>query len=101
MYCTQCGTALSQPSNFCTRCGSRVATEIVVDNTKSTGSKLWQRLKQAVVMQLQIEAAKAVIQQQQQPRSSDNFWGSSTARGNDNGQSGYVDVGGTIVGYDR
>jgi hypothetical protein len=99
MYCTQCGSALAQPANFCTRCGSQVARQTVVDASMSTGSKFWQRLKQAVVMQLQVEAAKAVIQQQQ--HSGDNFWSSATARGNDNGTSGYVDVGGTIVGYDR
>jgi hypothetical protein len=39
-----------------------VAGQIFVDTTKSTGSKFWQRLKQAVVMQLQVEAAKAVIE---------------------------------------
>jgi len=33
--------------------------------------------------------------------SGDNFWCSATACGNDNGKSGYVDVGGTIVGYDH
>jgi hypothetical protein len=36
-----------------------------------------------------------------QGQGGDNFWSSTTASGNDNGQSGYVDVGGTIVGYDR
>jgi len=99
MYCTKCGNVLLPASNFCTRCGAKVSAEVVVDTCESTGSKLWKRFKQAVVMQLQIEAAKAVVQHQQQ--GGDNFWGSATARGNDNGQSGYVDVGGTIVGYDR
>jgi hypothetical protein len=99
MYCTKCGSALARPANFCTHCGSQVAKQIAVDATGSAGSKFWQLLKQAVVMQLQVDAAKAVIQQQQ--RSGDNFWSSATARGNDNGTSGYVDAGGTIVGYDR
>jgi len=31
----------------------------------------------------------------------DNFWCSTTACGNDNGSSGYVDVDGVIVGYDH
>ena len=99
MYCTRCGSVLLPSSNFCTKCGAKVATAQVVDTTKTSGSSFWNRLKQAVVMQLQVEAVKAVAQQQQ--RAGDNFWSGATARGNDNGQSGYVDVGGTIVGYDR
>src|SRR5579872_13948 len=43
----------------------------------------------------------AALQAQRSGRGGDNFWSSTTARGNDNGQSGYVDVGGAIVGYDR
>jgi hypothetical protein len=43
----------------------------------------------------------AALQRQRSGRGGDNFWCSVTACGNDNGQSGYVDVGGTIVGYDR
>lgn len=43
----------------------------------------------------------AMLQAKQSRGSGDNFWCSATACGNDNGQSGYVDVGGTIVGYDH
>jgi hypothetical protein len=43
----------------------------------------------------------AALQAQNSGRSGDNFWSSATACGNDNGSSGYVDVGGTIVGYDH
>ena len=43
----------------------------------------------------------AALQAQRSGRGGDNFWCSVTACGNDNGQSGYVDVGGTIVGYDH
>ncbi|HYB66212.1 MAG TPA: hypothetical protein VEC59_13280 [Steroidobacteraceae bacterium] len=43
----------------------------------------------------------AALRSQQSGRGGDNFWCSTTACGNDNGQSGYVDVGGTIVGYDH
>jgi hypothetical protein len=48
-------------------------------------------------MQMQQQAMANSMQE----RSVDNFWSSLTASGNDNGSSGYVDVGGTIVGYDR
>jgi hypothetical protein len=41
-----------------------------------------------------------VLRAQQSTRHGDNFWCSATACGNDNGSSGYVDVGGKIVGYD-
>ena len=41
------------------------------------------------------------MQTQRSGRGGDNFWYSSTAGGNDNGQSGYVDVNGTIAGFDR
>lgn len=98
MYCTKCGTVLVEPGNFCTRCGTRAATAIVATPTQTLGSKLWTRFTQAVVLQLQLEAMKAVVNPH---RAGDNFWSSSTACGNDNGQSGYVSVGGTIVGYDR
>jgi len=43
----------------------------------------------------------AMVRAQQSTRRGDNFWCSTTACGNDNGQSGYVDVGGKIAGYDR
>jgi len=43
----------------------------------------------------------AILRAKQNTRAGDNFWCSVTACGNDNGQSGYVDVGGTIVGYDH
>lgn len=44
----------------------------------------------------------AALQAQHSGNSGDNFWSSATAAGNDNGSSGYVNVGGgTIVGYDR
>jgi len=43
----------------------------------------------------------AALQAQRNGRSGDNFWCSATACGNDDGNSGYVDVGGTIVGYDH
>jgi hypothetical protein len=43
----------------------------------------------------------AALQAQRSARTGDNFCCSVTACGNDNGQSGYVDVGGTIVGYDQ
>jgi hypothetical protein len=41
------------------------------------------------------------LRSQRSGRGGDNFWCSVTACGNDNGKSGYVDVGGTIVGYDH
>jgi len=43
----------------------------------------------------------ALMRAQQSTRRGDNFWCSVTACGNDNGSSGYVDVGGKIVGYDH
>jgi len=43
----------------------------------------------------------AILRTRQNTRSGDNFWCGVTACGNDNGHSGYVDVGGTIVGYDH
>lgn len=43
----------------------------------------------------------AALQAQQSATRGDNFWSTHFACGNDNGQSGYVDVGGTVVGYDR
>jgi hypothetical protein len=43
----------------------------------------------------------AALQAQNSGRSGDNFWSSATAAGNDDGTSGYVNVGGTIVGYDH
>ena len=52
---------------------------------------------QAVGLTLHQQAIANAMRQRQ---SCDNFWKSATACGNDNGQSGYVDVGGTIVGYD-
>jgi hypothetical protein len=59
--------------------------------------KFWKRLGQAVILQLQQQAVANAMRSQ----SGDNLWTSTTASGNDNGQSGYVDVGGDIVGYDR
>jgi hypothetical protein len=43
----------------------------------------------------------ALVRARQNTRGGDNFWCSATACGNDDGRSGYVDVGGTIVGYDH
>jgi len=97
MYCTKCGNELLPQANFCTRRGTQASVPPVVQAPEST-SKFWKRFAQAVVMQMQ---QQAIANAMQQPRSGDNFWGSATARGNDNGQSGFVDVGGTIVGYDR
>jgi uncharacterized membrane protein YvbJ len=104
MYCTNCGNALQEQSNFCSQCGAKVAAgsppaaaNAIAQKQETTAQKFWKRLGQAVVLQLQQQAIANAAQQQ----SGDNFWSSATARGNDNGQSGYVDVGGTIVGYDR
>jgi hypothetical protein len=66
---------------------------------ETLGKKLWRRLKYAIVWQLQKQAiANANAGRQHQ---GDNFWSSTTACGNDNGQSGYVSVDGVTVGYDR
>jgi hypothetical protein len=43
----------------------------------------------------------AAIQAQRSGQGGDNFWCSATACGNDDGKSGYVDVGGSIVDYDH
>jgi hypothetical protein len=43
----------------------------------------------------------ALLRARQNRRGGDNFWCGVTACGNDNGQSGYVDVNGTIVPYDH
>ena len=43
----------------------------------------------------------AALRAQRSGGGGDNFWCSATACGNDNSQSGYVDVGGKIVGYDH
>ena len=106
MHCTNCGNELLPQANFCTRCGSRVAVttatppapaaQTAAAAAATLGSLFWQRLKQSVVLQLQQQAMANAMRQ-----SGDNFWSSATARGNDNGSSGYVDVGGYIVGYDR
>jgi len=74
------------------------AGQSVVQQPESLKSKLWKRLKWAVLWQLQQQAmAQAAARRQ----GGDNFWSSATACGNDNGQSGYVSVDGTTVGYDR
>lgn len=44
---------------------------------------------------------RAALQSRRNGQKGDNFWCSATACGNDDGKSGYVDVGGTIVGYDH
>ncbi len=97
MYCTKCGIELLPQANFCTRCGTKAAIPPHTQK-ETTANKFWRRFAQAVVMQLQQQAVANAMQQR---CSGDNFWSSTTASGNDNGQSGYVDVGGTIVGYDR
>jgi predicted amidophosphoribosyltransferase len=97
MNCTDCGNSLQDGDNFCRRCGSEVAP-IVVAQQETKSRKFWKRLGQAVVWQLQ---QQAIANAQRQQQSGDNPWSSATASGNDNGQSGYVDVGGSIVGYDR
>jgi hypothetical protein len=43
----------------------------------------------------------AAMQAQRNGKKGDDFWCSTTACGNDDGKSGYVDVDGTIVGYDH
>lgn len=45
----------------------------------------------------------AALQSQNSARAGggDNFWSSRTAAGNDDGQSGYINVDGTIIGYDH
>jgi predicted amidophosphoribosyltransferase len=105
MYCTNCGNQLQEQSNFCSRCGAKVAAgsppaaaPAVAQNEETTAQKFWKRLGQATLLYLQQQAVANAIRQRQ---SGDNFWSSATASGNDNGQSGYVDVGGTIVGYDH
>jgi predicted amidophosphoribosyltransferase len=94
MYCTNCGNALQQQSNFCSRCG---ATAVALKR-ETAAQKFWKRLGQAVALQLQQQAIANAMRQQQ---SGGNFWSSATASGNDNGQSGYVSVDGITVGYDR
>jgi len=64
---------------------------------ETLGRRFWKRLGQAVILQLQQQGVANAMRLQ----SGDSFWSSPTASGNDNGQSGYVDVGGDIVGYDR
>jgi zinc-ribbon domain len=105
MYCTNCGNQLQDQSNFCSRCGAKVAAGSPPAAASGASQKpetpaqtFWNRLGQAVVLTLQQQAAANAMRQQQ---SGGNFWSSATASGNDNGQSGYVDVGGTIIGYDR
>ncbi|HXY23832.1 MAG TPA: zinc ribbon domain-containing protein [Candidatus Acidoferrum sp.] len=105
MYCTNCGNQLQEQSNFCSRCGAKVAAGSlpaaagpIIQNQETTAQKFWKRLGQATLLYLQQQAVMNAMRQQQ---SGDNFWSSVTACGNDNVQSGYVDVGGTIVGYDR
>ena len=104
MYCTKCGNELLPNANFCTRCGAQaiktaanpVLPTVAVATGATLGSILLQRLKQAVIWQLQ----QQVMANATRP-CGNNFWSSTTASGNDNGSSGYVDVGGYIVGYDR
>src|SRR5215469_17205475 len=104
MYCTKCGNELLPNANFCTRCGAQaiktganpVLPTLAAATGATLGSILLQRLKQAVIWQLQQQAMSNATRP-----SGNNFWSSATARGNDNGSSGYVDVGGYIVGYDR
>jgi zinc-ribbon domain len=109
MYCINCGNALEQRDNFCQQCGTQVAAVPATAPPPLPGpagaaadkpatQKFWARLGRAVLWELQRQAIADSIRQQQ---SGDNFWYGATARGNDNGQSGYVDVGGTIVGYDK
>jgi hypothetical protein len=43
----------------------------------------------------------ALLRAKQNRKGGDNFWCSATACGNDDGHSGYVNVDGTIVGYDH
>ena len=43
----------------------------------------------------------AALRAQRSGKRGDNFWCSRTACGNDDGKTGYVDVGGTIVTYDH
>jgi hypothetical protein len=106
MFCTSCGNGIQSGNNFCSRCGAKVNAQQLtifpaqpaVQQPESLKSKFWRRLKQAVIMQLQQQAmANAAAA----PQGGDNFWSSATARGNDNGQSGYVSVDGITVGYDR
>ena len=97
MYCTQCGNQLVDEDNFCRQCGAKIVRNAITLKEETPAQKFWKRLGQAVVWQLQQQAVANTMQQQR----GDNFWSSATASGNDNGQSGYVDVGGTIVGYDR
>jgi len=105
MYCTNCGNQLVDGDNFCRRCGVKVgaapplaASSTAAQQQETAAQKFWKRLGYAIVLQMQQQAIANALRQQQ---GGDNFWSSATASGNDNGQSGYVDVGGTIVGYDR
>ncbi len=106
MFCTNCGNTLQDNSNFCSRCGAKVANGsspaamavAVAPKPETPAQKFWKRLGQAVVPQLQQQAIADAMRQQ---KSGGNFWCSATASRYDNGQSGYADVGGTIVGYDR
>lgn len=106
MFCTSCGNGIQPGNNFCSRCGAKVNAEqlsmfpaqAAVQQPESLKSKLWNRLKRAVLWQLQLQAmANAAAAR----KGGDNFWSSSTACGNDNGQSGYVSVDGITIGYDR
>lgn len=106
MFCTTCGSVLQSDGNFCSQCGTKINVQQLtmfpaqptIQQPESLKSKFWRRLKQAVVWQLQQQAmANAAATRQR----GDNFWSSSTACGNDNGQSGYVAVDGITVGYDR
>lgn len=105
MFCTNCGNQLVEQDNFCRRCGAKVAAGSipaaagsVAQPQETAAQKFWKRLGYAIALQMQQQAIANALRQRQ---GGDNFWYSATASGNDNGQSGYVDVGGTIVGYDR
>ena len=105
MYCTNCGNQLVDRDNFCSRCGAKVAAGsspaalgASAGEQEPNAQKFWKRLGQAVVWQLQQQAIASAMRQQSR---GGTIWSSATASGNDNGQSGYVDAGGYIVGYDR
>jgi len=98
MFCTNCGNAFEEQDNFCRRCGAKRATAPAGSPQETVGSRFLKRLGYAIALQLQQQAIANAMHRQ---ASGDNFWGSATACGNHNGSSGYVDVGGTIVGYDR
>ena len=97
-------TPIQEQSNFCSQCGAKIAAgsppaaaSSAYQNPETPAQTFWKRLGQAVVLTLQQQAAANAMRQQ----SGDNFLSSATASGNDNRQSGYIDVAGTIVGYDR